>query len=393
MSELRIGDTLWVQTAKGQFGTQGNDALGLLLGLITGDGHFTNRGKGQEAAIVSLWNEERVLAETLCQTITGLISGLSLAPRDYAVKPVSVPSRNMVFIRSVLLARALESLGFGQQTKLRIPEVVWRGSEPCVKAYLRALFQTDGTVYLSSDGDTCSVRLNSSHRPLLRDVQMLLSNFGVFTRIHLRRDAGGRALPDGRGGNRGYFCQAQHELIIEGESRDVFMREVGFLLPGKTARYQAWVSGKALLKHQRFEARVTSIVNIGSQPVFDTTQPDHNTVIFNGLVTGQCGEQPLPTYGCCCLGSIDLTHFVTRPFEDDAAFDEAALVEVVTVATRMLDNVLDVTVWPLPQQQQEARNKRRVGLGFTGLGDALVMLNLRYDSDAARERWRGASPR
>ena len=63
--------------------------------------------------------------------------------------------------------------------------------------------------------------------------------------------------------------------------------------------------------------------------------------------TNPCGEQPLPSYGCCCLGSIDLTHFVTRPFEDDAAFDEAALVEVVTVATRMLDNVLDVTVWPL----------------------------------------------
>jgi len=104
--------------------------------------------------------------------------------------------------------------------------------------------------------------------------------------------------------------------------------------------------------------------------------------------TNPCGEQPLPSYGCCCLGSIDLTHFVSRPFEDDAAFDEAGLVEVATVATRMLDNVLDATVWPLPQQQQEAMHKRRVGLGFTGLGDALAMLNLHYDSDAARERAR-----
>ena len=104
--------------------------------------------------------------------------------------------------------------------------------------------------------------------------------------------------------------------------------------------------------------------------------------------TNPCGEQPLPSYGCCCLGSIDLTHFVMRPFEDDVAFDEAALVEVVTVATRMLDNVLDATVWPLPQQQQEAMHKRRIGLGFTGLGDALAMLNLHYDSDAARDRAR-----
>ena len=104
--------------------------------------------------------------------------------------------------------------------------------------------------------------------------------------------------------------------------------------------------------------------------------------------TNPCGEQPLPSYGCCCLGSIDLTHFVTRPFEDDAAFDEAGLAEVAAIAVRMLDNVLDATVWPLPQQKQEAMHKRRIGLGFTGLGDALVMLGLHYDSDAARERAR-----
>jgi ribonucleoside-diphosphate reductase alpha chain len=100
--------------------------------------------------------------------------------------------------------------------------------------------------------------------------------------------------------------------------------------------------------------------------------------------TNPCAEQPLPPYGCCCLGSIDLTRFVREPFDDSAHFDEAAFIQVAQVATRMLDNVLDVTVWPLPQQQEEARSKRRVGLGFTGLGDALVMLNLRYDTEPAR---------
>ena len=101
--------------------------------------------------------------------------------------------------------------------------------------------------------------------------------------------------------------------------------------------------------------------------------------------TNPCAEQPLPPYGCCCLGSIDLTRFIDHPFEENAHFDRAAFAEVARVATRMLDNVLDVTVWPLPQQQEEARNKRRVGLGFTGLGDALIMLNLRYDTQEARD--------
>ncbi len=101
--------------------------------------------------------------------------------------------------------------------------------------------------------------------------------------------------------------------------------------------------------------------------------------------TNPCAEQPLPPYGCCCLGSIDLTHFVTNPFDDKAAFDFARFAKVVEVSVRMLDNVLEVTAWPLEQQHAEAMAKRRVGLGFTGLGDALIMLRQRYDTPEARE--------
>jgi ribonucleoside-diphosphate reductase alpha chain len=100
--------------------------------------------------------------------------------------------------------------------------------------------------------------------------------------------------------------------------------------------------------------------------------------------TNPCAEQPLPPYGCCCLGSIDLTRMVKNPFSAHAGFDHEPFKQLVRVAVRMLDNVLDVTAWPLPEQQLEAQNKRRIGLGFTGLGDALVMLGLRYDTDEAR---------
>ena len=100
--------------------------------------------------------------------------------------------------------------------------------------------------------------------------------------------------------------------------------------------------------------------------------------------TNPCAEQPLPPYGCCCLGSINLTRFIQHPFTKKARFDEAAFGKVVATSIRMLDNVLDATHWPLPQQAQEAASKRRVGLGFTGLGDALIMLRLRYDTLEAR---------
>ena len=100
--------------------------------------------------------------------------------------------------------------------------------------------------------------------------------------------------------------------------------------------------------------------------------------------TNPCAEQPLPPYGCCCLGSVNLTLFVEHPFTAKASFNYSGFARVIETSTRMLDNVLDATSWPLEQQSQEAQAKRRIGLGYTGLGDALIMLGLKYDTAAAR---------
>ncbi len=100
--------------------------------------------------------------------------------------------------------------------------------------------------------------------------------------------------------------------------------------------------------------------------------------------TNPCAEQPLPPYGCCCLGSIDLTKFISNAFSKQVKFNFENFAKTVHASIRMLDNVLEVTAWPLEQQRKEAMAKRRVGLGFTGLGDALAMLRLRYDTDEAR---------
>ncbi|MHC0052457.1 adenosylcobalamin-dependent ribonucleoside-diphosphate reductase [Actibacterium sp. D379-3] len=106
--------------------------------------------------------------------------------------------------------------------------------------------------------------------------------------------------------------------------------------------------------------------------------------------TNPCGEQPLPPYGACLLGSINLARLVRNPFDAIAELDEAELDTLVATAVRMMDNVVDASRFPLPQQAEEAANKRRIGLGVTGLADALLMVGLRYGSEeAARqtERW------
>lgn len=102
--------------------------------------------------------------------------------------------------------------------------------------------------------------------------------------------------------------------------------------------------------------------------------------------TNPCGEQPLPSYGCCDLGPIILTRFVRHPFGFGgvAAFDFDAFTKAVALQVRALDNVLDVTFWPLPQQREEAMAKRRIGVGFTGMGNTLAMLCVRYDLPEGR---------
>ena len=102
--------------------------------------------------------------------------------------------------------------------------------------------------------------------------------------------------------------------------------------------------------------------------------------------TNPCGEQPLPSYGCCDLGPVILTRFVRHPFGLDgkATFDFDSFEKSVALQVRALDNVLDVTFWPLPQQRDEAHAKRRIGVGFTGMGNTLAMLCLRYDAPEGR---------
>jgi ribonucleoside-diphosphate reductase alpha chain len=381
LKDLKPGDELLIQSGKGQFGGCGSAELGQLLGLLTGDGHFTNRGKGEEAAVINLWGADRAVAGNVVSYVNSLIAGCAEHPRNYQVGAVAVPERNMVMIRSVILARVLAQYGFTAETKLKVPEIVWRGNEECVKGYLRGLFQADGTVNVSGDdGTSCSVRLASSQQSLLKDVQMLLANFGIFARVLKRREAGYRLLPDGKGGKKEYACQADYELIVDGESREYFMAYIGFLTEEKSAKYAQWVQGKALKQKQRFTSRIVEITYVGREAVFDTTQEDCNTVIFNGLVTGQCGEQPLPPYGSCLLGSVNLTKFVVDPFTENARFDWETYRKVVKVFTRMLDNVVEINGLPLAPQRDEIIRKRRHGMGFLGLGSTITLLGMKYGS-------------
>lgn len=177
---------------------------------------------------------------------------------------------------------------------------------------------------------------------------------------------------------------------------DAFMQAVhddtqwSLLFPAKPAIREA---GGHCHVHRRIGARnlwrqIASAAHESGEPgvlFIDRINRENNLYYCEVIsATNPCGEVPLPPFGACNLGSINLPQLVTKPFSPTAGINEQKLLEVVTLAVRFLDDVIDISHFPLPQQAMEARATRRIGLGITGLADMLAMLGLHYDSSTGR---------
>ncbi|HHJ15057.1 MAG TPA: ribonucleoside-diphosphate reductase [Gammaproteobacteria bacterium] len=298
---------------------------------------------------------------------------------------VALPGRDEFRLATVAHEPFASELGMIPASR-RIMARLEASSSECHRGFLRGLFDRGAVV------EGASVRLSPSDRPFLEAVQRMLLRLGIASSIdHKRRgDEHVTALPDGRGDGADQGANTQHELVIDGENLLHFHDQVGFSDPARAEGLRELLAvGRRGLKRERFVARVVGLDEDGCEDVYDVQVPGIHTFDANGLHAHNCGEQPLPPYGSCLLGSVNLTKFVREPFSENAHFDWEEFRRVVSVFTRMLDNVVEINGLPLDQQREEILRKRRHGMGFLGLGSTLTMLRMKYgekDSVAFTEK-------
>jgi len=367
---------------KGQFDF-GRDE-GYLLGLMRiSGGYFDGDGN---SATVSLCRSSAV-ANASYAAVPTHTNAVMDAAADAACAFTSV-SHDQVLASLV---------GQGQKEEGQKGEVTSRLSVPGLRVAAEQLGLVGSDTFVTSAVERCSsefyvgfLRASFDIRaetlpggnagPVIRYSDVHDGDIGAIQRMLLRL-----GIVAGRSGVRAAAVTGAC-LWITGSNLTQFAKLIGFTDDEKAEQLREALLHVAVGQaEERFVARVKSVIRDGSEAVYDCQIPGINAFDANGVYAHNCGEQPLPPYGSCLLGSVNLTKFVVDPFTEAARFDWGEYRKVVSVFTRMLDNVVEINGLPLTGQRQEIVRKRRHGMGFLGLGSTLTMLRMAYGTDDSIE--------
>jgi len=390
-----------------------DDDLAYLLGYAVGDGSYTNHQSREHGKRLDIHMHvddapyvKPAIDRVTCRLVHRKIpvpAGLKadgLQPTTMEPYPLHTEEgsrRAWVSIHSGAFLRLLACLGLRPAVghEKTVPESILTAPKEATARFLQGLFDADGTI--SKPSERPMISLSSTSRRLIEQVQLLLLQFGIFSTVTTYRadekNAGrksGLTYITKEGEPREYFSVHDSYKLSIGAypSIERFASHVGSALPRKRIKIEELRSSHKLpLRRITDTTTVAAVIDEGKdEPVYDLTVLDTKSFVANGLVASN-SEIPLEPYGACCLGNLNLAAFVDDGFSPEAQVDWPHLEQALRLATRFLDDVLDYNAdkHPLPEQREASLYSRRIGVGFTGLGDMLCKLRLKYDTDEAIE--------
>lgn len=397
VKELNLGDEIYLQPNEGKFGTGIPDPkVAELFGWLVGDGFLNNTNIRRRSGLII--NKQDSNLVPYLRSLVKKITGIEL--KEYRrINKIHLVDHSNKLWKWAVKEMGIYSIKAGNK---QVPETMFTANKNSILAFLRGLFSANGHVKFSKwhgGGKSISIVLSSKSVQLIQGVQILLQMFGVRSSL-LNRSRPARTglftvveslhCINRVGEAKEYNSDGKlYEIHLHGEARKLFLQKIGFTKGSyKNQKLQnVPINSNEPCKSCGLKDKVVDIAFAGEESVYDIMidDPDGDlSMVNNGLITWDCGELPLPDYGSCNLGSINLNTLLINS-GNGYNIDYNALRTLTNHAVRFLDDVITVNKYPLPKVTETTLSTRRIGLGIMGLADVLLLMHKKYDSIEGRK--------
>lgn len=399
LNELKTGEKLLVQSGEGAYGKNHDPELAYLLGVLAGDGTILNLKNNNYQAKFYLYENKMNLSGKIEYLLKNVIE--RYADRSFKHNADMSPTfkkgaDNLLVLCSGVFGYIINKFfGVNKGTKTDIPEFILNGDKETISAYLSGLYQMDASVNANHNTKALTIEWTSINKKAVKDVQMLLLNMGIYSTIY-KRNRKSSILPDGKGGSKLYRVKDTYKLSIQDRySRELFMEYIE-LKENDEAKFELFkpimTSNISRKPKHKYTAEIEKIEFSCVEDVYDTTQENYHSLIFNGIVTGNCSEilqiqepsklnsdQTYEVMGSdisCNLGSTNIPKLMKSK---DFGRSIKSMVRALTFVT---DNT---SIEEVPTVKNGNEKYHTVGLGAMGLHAFLAKKHIQYGSEEALE--------